>query len=435
MFFEQGMLREELQGNKMSGPTNKLTDTKIEGRIKQAQKASKDGNGKPILLGDGGGLTLQITKTGTASWLHRYMRQGKSFAVGLGAYPAVSLKNARAKSESYRTLLAEGKDPLIEKRAAETLVHIKAAKDKTFDECAAEYIADHRAEWKNAKHAQQWQNTIATYASPIIGRQAISAVTTADVKRVLTPIWKTKNETASRLRGRIESVIDWATAQELRSGDNPARWKGHLEHLLARSTPENRAEEHHAALPYADIPKFMTSLASQEGMARWSLELLIITACRTSEVIGAQWTEFDLNKKLWVIPKERMKAGKEHRVPLVDRAIRILEHIRPFSNGAFLFPGGKKDKPLSNMAMAMLLRRMGHANITVHGFRSSFRDYIGEETTHDFHTAEAALAHTTAKSKVAASYARGDLLDKRWTMMRDWELYCYRDRNIAAKTD
>jgi len=198
MFFEQGMLREELQGNKMSGPTNKLTDTKIEGRIKQAQKASKDGNGKPILLGDGGGLTLQITKTGTASWLHRYMRQGKSFAVGLGAYPAVSLKNARAKSESYRTLIAEGKDPLIEKRAAETLVHIKAAKDKTFDECAAEYIADHRAEWKNAKHAQQWQNTIATYASPIIGRQAISAVTTADVKRVLTPIWNGGSQASCR---------------------------------------------------------------------------------------------------------------------------------------------------------------------------------------------------------------------------------------------
>ena len=408
----------------MRGPTNKLTDTKIEGRIKQALKAAKEGSGKAILLGDGGGLTLQITKTGTSSWLHRYMRLGKSYAVGLGAYPEVSLKVARTKSEDCRALLAIDKDPLIEKRAAETIVHIQAAKEKTFDECAAEYIADHRAEWKNAKHAQQWQNTIATYASPIIGGRPISAVTTADVKRVLTPIWKTKNETASRLRGRIESVIDWATAHELRSGDNPARWKGHLEHLLARSTPENRADEHHAALPYADIPKFMTDLASQEGMARWSLELLILTACRTSEVTGAQWDEFDLVKKLWVIPKDRMKAGKEHRVPLVDRAIGILEHVRPFSNGAFVFPGGRKDKPLSNMAMAMLLRRMGYEQITVHGFRSSCRDYIGEKTAHDFHTAEAALAHTTAKSKVAAAYARADLLEKRVSMMRDWEQYC-----------
>lgn len=408
----------------MRGPINKLTDTKIEGRIKQAQKAAREGTGKAILLGDGGGLTLQITKTGSASWLHRYTRTGKPVAVGLGAYPATSLKMARAKAEACRLLIAEGKDPLTEKRTAATATHLAAAKDKSFDECAAEYIADHRAEWKNAKHAQQWKNTIATYASPILGKRAISAVTTADIKRVLTPIWKTKNETASRLRGRIESVIDWATAHELRVGDNPARWSGHLEHLLARSTPENRKEEHHAALPYADVPKFMVDLARQEGMARWSLELLILTACRTSEVTGAQWTEFDLVKKIWTIPKERMKAGKEHRVPLVNSAIQVLERVRPFSNGTFLFPGGKKDKPLSNMAMAMLLRRMEYNEITVHGFRSSFRDYIGEETAHDFHTAEAALAHTSAKSKVAAAYARADLFDKRVAMMQDWERYC-----------
>ncbi|MDP2367407.1 tyrosine-type recombinase/integrase [Rhodoferax sp.] len=408
----------------MRGPTNKLTDTKIEGKIKQAQKAAKDGIGKPVLLGDGGGLTLQITKTGSASWLHRYMRRGKPVAVGLGPYPAVSLRMARVKAEACRAQLAEGKDPLSEKRAAETIVHLAAAKDKTFDECAAEYIADHRDEWKNEKHAQQWENTIATYASPKIGARAISGITTADVKGVLTPIWKTKNETATRLRGRIESVIDWATAHEMRSGDNPARWKGHLEHLLAKSTPENRAEVHHAALPYADIPEFMAELTNQEGMSRWALELLILTACRTSEVIGAQWTEVDLVKNIWTVPKERMKAGKEHRVPLVERAIHVLDQVRPFSNGLFLFPGGKKDKPLSNMAMAMLLRRMGYHGITVHGFRSSFRDYVGDETTHDFHTAEAALAHTNVKSKVAAAYARSDLFDKRFAMMRDWEKYC-----------
>jgi integrase len=408
------------------GPTNKLTDTKIESKLKHAKKAAVEGVGKPILLGDGGGLTLQIAKTGTASWLHRYMRLGKPVAVGLGAYPTVSLKMARAKAETCRHQLAEGKDPLTVKRAAETAAHLVAAKDKTFDDCAAEYITDHRSEWKNAKHAQQWENTIATYASPIIGDRAISSISTADIKRILTPIWQKKNETASRLRGRIEAIIDWATAHELRSGDNPARWKGHLEHLLAKSTPENRADEHHAALPYAALPKFMTDLAAQEGMSRWALELLILTACRTSEVIGAQWSEIDLVKKLWTIPKERMKAGKEHRVPLVERAVDILNEVSARKLGVYIFPAGNKDKPMSNMAMAMLLRRMGYKEITVHGFRSTFRDYIGEETTHDFHTAEAALAHKL-KDKVAAAYARSDLFDKRFSMMRDWAQYCRGD--------
>lgn len=316
----------------MRGPINKLTDTKIEGQIKQAQKAASEGLGKPILLGDGGGLTLQITKTGTASWLHRYMRMGKSFAVGLGAYPTVSLKMARAKAEACRHQIAEGKDPLAEKRAAETAAHLVAAKQKTFDDCASEYITDHRAEWKNAKHAQQWENTLETYASPIIGNRPIGKVITADVRRILNPIWKTKNETATRVRGRIEAIIDWATAHELRAGDNPARWKGHLEHLLAKSTPENRAKAHHAALPYADIPKFMTDLAAQEGMSRWALEFLILTACRTSEVTGAEWNEIDLVKKLWTIPKERMKAGKEPRVPLVERSIEILKEVKLFGH-------------------------------------------------------------------------------------------------------
>lgn len=403
----------------MRGPINKLTDTKIESQIKIAQKAAK-GKEKVKLLGDGGGLTLQISKTGTASWLHRYMRNGKPVALGLGPYPPVSLKAARIKAEACRVQLAEGKDPLTEKRTYQAEV----SKVKTFAECADEYIADHRAEWKNPKHAQQWENTIATYATPFIGKRLINSLTTADIKAVLTPIWTEKNETAARLRGRIESIIDWASAHEMRTGDNPARWKGHLEHLLANSTPENRAEEHHAAIPYADIPQFILDLDEQEGVSRWALEFLILTASRTSEVIGAQWTEFDMEKKLWIVPKERMKAGKEHRVPLVNRAISIIKKMQPFAAGKFVFPGGKADKPLSNMAMAMLLRRMEYEGITVHGFRSAFRDFIGEETAHDFYTAEAALAHTSVKSKVAAAYARADLFDKRFVMMRDWEKYC-----------
>ena len=407
----------------MRGPTNKLTDTKIESTLKQARKEIDSGNGKMILLGDGGGLTLQITKVGTASWLHRYMLNGKAKAIGLGPYPTVSLKMARDLITRSRQQIAEGKDPLKEKKASQVAERATKAKEKTFDECAAIYIDDHEAEWKNQKHAQQWRNTIRDYASPVIGKRSISEITTEDIVRILKPIWPNKNETASRLRGRIESVLDWATAHALRAGDNPARWKGHLEHLLAKSTPEQRAEAHHAAMPYADLPDFIKRLDEQEGMARWALEFLILTATRTSEVINAEWSEIDFDRKLWTIPAIRMKAGKEHRVPLVKRSLDILEAVKPFSHEKYIFAAGKKDQPLSNMAMVMLLRRMDIKDITVHGFRSTFRDYIAAETLHDYHTAEAALAHKL-KDKVAAAYARSDLFDKRFRMMQDWADYC-----------
>lgn len=418
----------------MRGPINKLSETKIESALKAARKAAAAGEGKPILLGDGGGLTLQISKTGNASWLHRYMRIGKPVGLGLGSYPTVNLKLARSKAEECRRLLAEDKDPLTEKRAAEAAAKLEQARDKTFDACAAEYIADHEDEWKNPKHRQQWQNTLATYASPVIGKRPIGKITTADIKRILSPIWSTKNETASRLRGRIESIIDWATAHDLRTGDNPARWKGHLEHLLAKSTADQRADKHHAALPHAEIPAFIQKLAGQEGMSRWALEFLILTACRTSEVTGAQWSEIDEAARLWTIPKERMKAGREHRVPLTQRALDILAQVKPFSHGTFIFPGGNTDKPLSNMAMNMLLHRMGKTGITVHGFRSSFRDFVGEKTSHDFRTAEAALAHGLP-DKVAAAYARSDLFEKRFAMMRDWERHCAAPLPQAGMTD
>ena len=407
----------------MRGPINKLSDAKIESVLKTARKAVASGEGKTILLGDGGGLTLQISKTGAASWLHRYMRLGKPVGLGLGGYPEVSLKLARSKAETGRLLLAQGRDPLVERRANQAAVKEVKAKNKTFDECAAEYIGDHKVEWKNPKHLQQWQNTLATYASPVIGARAVGQISTADLKRILNPIWTIKNETASRLRGRIEAIIDWATAHELRTGENPARWKGHLEYLLAKTTPEQRAEKHHEALPHAEIPTFIRKLTSQEGMSRWALEFLILTACRTSEITGARWQEIDEQAKLWTIPKERMKAGREHRVPLTDRALAVLLEVKQFTNGTYIFPGGNIDKPLSNMAMNMLLRRMGTKGYTVHGFRSTFRDWVGEKTTHDFRTAEAALAHRLP-DKVAAAYARSDLFEKRFSMMRDWEKYC-----------
>lgn len=402
-----------------------LTDTKIEAELKKVRTAAAIGKGKPVLLGDGGGLTLQISRNGTASWLHRYMRHGKPVGLGLGPYPAVSLKAARKKADEVRHQLAEGKDPLAEKRAHQAAEKLATTSKTTFDSCAATYISDHRAEWKSEKHAQQWTNTLAMYATPIIGDREIGSVTTADLVRILKPIWLTKNETASRVRGRIEAVLDWATAHGMRSGDNPARFRGHLEHLLARSTPEQRAEKHHLAMAHESIPDFFANLSKQDGMSRWALEFLVLTACRTSEVLGAQWQEISSDGTLWIIPKERMKAGKEHRVPLAPRAVEILEQVKPFKKGkgVFIFPSGSEDKPLSNMALSMLLRRMDVAKVTVHGFRSTFRDWVGEKTTHDHRTAEAALAHKLP-DRVVAAYARSDLYEKRTAMMKDWAAHC-----------
>ena len=412
------------QKRRITGIHN-LTDTKIEAALKIVRTAAAKGKGKPVLLGDGGGLTLQISRSGTASWLHRYMRRGKPVGLGLGPYPAVSLKSARNKAEELRHQLAHGQDPLAEKRAQQAEEKLATTSQTTFDSCSATYISDHKAEWKSVKHAQQWTNTLALYASPIIGDREIGSIATADLVRILKPIWLVKNETASRVRGRIEAVLDWATALGMRSGENPARFGGHLEHLLARSTPEQRAEKHHPAMPHEKIPNFFVHLAKQDGMSRWALEFLILTACRTSEVLGAQWQEVSSDGTLWVIPKERMKAFKEHRVPLVPRAIEILEQVNPFKKGkgVYIFPSGSEDKPLSNMALSMLLRRMGVSDATVHGFRSTFRDWVGEKTTHDHRTAEAALAHKLP-DRVAAAYARSDLYEKRFIMMNDWATHC-----------
>ena len=412
------------QKRRITGIHN-LTDTKIEAALKIVRTAAAKGEGKPVLLGDGGGLTLQISRSGTASWLHRYMRRGKPVGLGLGPYPAVSLKSARNKAEELRHHLAHGHDPLTEKRAQQAEEKLATTSQTTFDSCSATYISDHKAEWKSVKHAQQWTNTLALYASPIIGDREIGSIATADLVRILKPIWLVKNETASRVRGRVEAVLDWATALGMRSGENPARFGGHLEHLLARSTPEQRAEKHHPAMPHEQIPNFFVDLAKQDGMSRWALEFLVLTACRTSEVLGAQWQEVSSDGTLWVIPKERMKAFKEHRVPLVPRAIEILEQVKPFKKGkgVYIFPSGSEDKQLSNMALSMLLRRMGVSDATVHGFRSTFRDWVGEKTTHDHRTAEAALAHKLP-DRVAAAYARSDLYEKRFIMMNDWATHC-----------
>ena len=301
---------------------------------------------------------------------------------------------------------------------------LNAAKAMTFRDCAARYIASHRAGWRNPKHAAQWEATLATYAGPVMGGLSVQAIDTALVLKVLEPIWTTKPETAGRVRGRIESVLDWAKVRGYRAGENPARWRGHLDKLLPARSKVRRVE-HHAALPYAELPGFLMSLRDQEGIAARALEFAIVTAARTGEVIGARWSEIDLLEKIWTVPPGRMKAGKEHRVPLSARALAILEEMQPHRHAedSFVFPGAKLGRPLSNMAFLMLLRRMGRDDLTAHGFRSSFRDWAAERTNFPSEVAEMALAHMVG-SKVEAAYRRGDLFEKRSRLMAAWATFC-----------
>lgn len=390
---------------------------------------------KPGLYSDGGGLYLQVTAAGVRSWLFRYMRQGKARGMGLGPLHTITLAKARIKAHECREQLLAGIDPLGAKKEAAQAQRIEDAKALSFRQCATNYHLAHKDSWKNAKHADQWTNTLSTYAYPVIGELPIASIDVGHIMKILEPIWKSKTETASRLRGRIESVIDWATAHGYRIGENPARWKGHLDHLLMSKSAANKVV-HHPALPYGELAAFLPNVQEQEGNAKQALELLILTACRTSEVINATWDEVDLELATWTIPAERMKAGREHRVPLSARACDILKEQQAtreselhVDTNLFVFPGRKKAQPLSNMALLQLLKRMGRTDLTVHGFRSTFRDWAGECTNHPREIAEAALAHTL-KDKTEAAYARGDLFDKRRILMNDWAAFCARKTTV-----
>jgi integrase len=374
------------------------------------------------LYGDGGGLFLQIAANGSRSWLFRYSRNDRARHIGLGATHAVSIAEAREKARECRARLNDGVDPLEHKKALHAAARLEAAKAMTFDQCAEAYIAAHQAGWKNSKHAAQWRNTLATYVTPVFGRLPIQHIDTTLIMKALDPIWRSKPETASRLRGRIEAVLSWAIVHGYRDGENPARWKGHLDQLLPART-RVRAVEHHAALPYDAIGAFMTDLRRREAVAARALEFLILTACRTSEVLEARWSEIDITNQVWVIPGNRMKAGREHRVPLSDAALVVLERMQAVRDGDLVFPGAKRGKPLSNMAMLVLLRRMGRGDLTAHGFRSTFRDWAAERTNFPSEVAEMALAHTIA-SKTEAAYRRGDLFDRRRRIMAEWAKFC-----------
>jgi len=387
-------------------------------------------NAGPGRHADGGGLYLRVQAGGAKSWLFRTLAGGKARDIGMGPADgpkALSLAKARERARELATLAAKGEaieGNRAKARKAAARAQAEALAGKTFKQIAEALIDRKEGGWRNAKHKHQWRNTLASYAYPHFGDVPVAQIETSHVLAALEPIWTAKPETASRVRGRIENVLDAAKVQGARSGENPARWRGHLDHILPK--PEKLARGHHAALPYADLPAFMAELAGREALAARALEFVILTATRSGEVLGATWGEVDLDKGLWTIPAERMKAGREHVVPLSPRACEVLKAVLPLntncSDAAFLFPGAR-GRQLSGMAMGMLLRRMGQAAITVHGFRSTFREWAGESTAFAREVVEHALAHQLA-DKAEAAYQRGTLLPKREKLMEAWATYC-----------
>lgn len=374
---------------------------------------------------DGGGLYLQINKAVNKSWVFRYTRAGKTMDMGLGAYGNVSLELARDLARNNWGLLAQDIDPLEQRRQKRLAQALAEASTVTFRQAALECLDRKKPAWRNAKHAQQWISTLENYAFPVFDNISVRDVNTSHVMRALEPIWVGKHPTATRVRERIEAVLDAAKTQGLRTGENPARWRGHLENLLSRAAEVRKVKgvHHHPALPFDEIGDFMAALRKQHGFAAKALELTILTAARTSEALEARWPEFNLDGRIWIIPANRIKAAKEHRVPLSDAACSILQTLTNLSTGELVFPGRKQGRPLSNMAMMQVLKRMGRNDLTVHGFRSTFRDWAAERTTFPREVAEMALDHSIGNA-VEAAYRRGDLFEKRAKMMSAWAQYC-----------
>lgn len=377
---------------------------------------------KPGLYSDGLGLYLQVRSEHNKSWVFRYRANGRLRDMGLGPLHTVSLAEAREKATACRSMRLNGLDPIDERRNKALAEKAEAAQAITFEQCAEAYIAEHRAGWKNGKHAEQWTATLQTYAYPVFKNIPVADVDLELVLKVLQPMWKTKTETASRLRGRIERILDWARIKGYRAGENPARWRGHLEHLLAKRS-KVASVSHHSALPIDETPAFVRLLQNESTVTARALEVCILTATRTSETIGMRWDEISDNDRLWTIPGSRMKAGRDHRVPLSTRAQAILTEMKEIRISDFVFPGRKADRPLSNMAFLEMLRRLGRTDITAHGFRSTFRDWAAERTDLPNEVVEMALAHTIS-NKVEAAYRRGDLFEKRRALAQAWADFC-----------
>jgi integrase len=380
---------------------------------------------KPGLYPDGAGLYLRVARNGSKSWAFRFTLNGKPREMGLGGLTKVGLADARKKATDVRRTLSDGYDPVTLRQEEEArrpaAVKLPAAHSMTFDKCAEAYISAHEISWRNEKHRQQWRNTLTTYVSSVFGSTPIQNVDIDLVMKVIEPLWRTKTETARRVRGRIEVILDWARVRGYRTGENPARWRGNMDHLLpARS--KVRPIKHHAALPYSEISAFMQDLRKIEGVSAAALEFLILTVGRTGEVIYARRPEINLKDKVWIIPAARMKSSREHRVPLSPPAIAVLKQM-PESEDGYLFPGRSSGAPLSNMALLMTLGRMNRGNITAHGFRSTFRDWAAECTNFPREVVEMALAHVI-EDRTEAARRSGDLFDKRRRLMDGWARFC-----------
>jgi integrase len=372
-------------------------------------------------VGGVAGLYLQV-KPPARTWVLRVTIGEKRRDMGLGGFPDVTLATAREKAREARLQIERGIDPIEARKAARSALKASAAAARTFADCATGYVEAMGAEWRNPKHRQQWVNTVEQYANPVIGTMLVRDVQLAHVLKILEPIWKTKTETASRLRGRIEAILGWATVRGYRSGDNPARWRGHLDKLLPAPSKVAKVEHHEAMAPDA-LPGFLRALREKHGIGARALELLILTATRSGEVRGARWPELNLEKGEWVIPAERMKAGKEHRVPLAPAAVKLLRALPHIDGTDLVFPS-TRGTPLSDMTLTKIMRDMGHEAVP-HGFRSTFRDWASERTNYPREVAEMALAHAIG-DKVEAAYRRGDLMEKRTRMMADWARFCER---------
>jgi integrase len=388
----------------MASTINQLTAIKVQ-KIKQ-----------PGYHADGGGLWLQVTEAGGKSWIFTYSLRGRAREMGLGSASRVALAEARDERDKCNRLLRDHIDPIEDRKRKRAEVALTDAKSITFAQAAAAYIAAHRAGLKSAKHAKQWTTTIATYAEPWLGRLNVADIDTGLIRQVLEPIWTTKPETAGRVRGRIESILDWARVSGYCAGENPARWRGNLDKLLPKQS-KVRKVKHHAAMPYDALPAFMAVLRQKNGSSARALEFCILCAARTGEVLMARPSE--IADGVWTVPGTRMKGGKEHRVPLSKRASEVASG----GSGSYLFPSHHPDKPLSHMTMLMLLKYMGHDDYTVHGFRSAFKDWCRDRTRFDNYVVEAALSHTFG-DRVEQAYARSDVLEKRRELMNAWAKFC-----------
>ena len=382
----------------------------------------------PGYYADGGNLYFRIAEGGARGWIFRFRLHGRTRDAGLGSFPAISLAQARRQASKFREMVASGVDPIEHRKADRVAKRIASAKALTFDECRDAYIEAHGKAWRNFKHRQQWSNTLRTYVTPVFGKLPVQAVDRSLVLRALKPIWETKPETAGRVRGRVERILDYAEASGYRpEGTNPARLLPIKTVLGARS----RKVEHHAALPYTQVGTFMAALRKQPAGTSRALEFLILTATRTGEALGASWDEIDLDARTWTIPAERMKATREHRVPLSVAATAVLKEMRELRQNDLVFPGARQGRPLSEPALLRLLRRMDYGHVTVHGFRSTFRDWAAERSSFPRDVAEMALAHAIPDA-VEAAYRRGDLFDKRRKLMDAWAAYCAKVEHDGA---